>query len=332
MDGTRDDVVVLIRRRMLLGSLALTGLIASGGWTTTGYLAAEAERLHPPKGRFIGLPGGRMHLVDTGLPFDGAPTILLIHGASSLHADLLSVFGPRLRARARIIAIDRPGHGWSDRLGGREMADPAKQAAAIMSTLDAIGIKRLTIIGHSLAGAVSTRMALERPDLVHGLVLLGAVTHPWPGKAITWYYHPASTPVVGATLSRVLFIPAGHAILRDSVAGAFVPQAMPDDYIDTAQVRLVLRPATFEANAQDVAVIHDFVEAQAQRYGELAMPVLAIAGEVDMIVSTELHARAIARQAQNGRLIALPGVGHMPHHIVPDLIARETLAIAERAV
>lgn len=313
---------------MLLTTLGLTGALAATGWTVTGFVGADAEARHPPAGRFVTLERGRMHLMDSGMPHDGAPTILLIHGASSHHADLYAVFAPRLRHEARVIAIDRPGHGWSDRLGGREMSDPARQADAIIAALAEIGVTRATIIGHSLAGAVATNIALERPDLVSGLVLLGAVTHPWPGKDITWYYHPASRPVLGGLFSRLLAIPAGSLMLGPSIDGVFAPQSAPRDYAETAQTRLVLRPATFEANALDVKVMYDFVDRQWPRYGELAMPVVAIAGDKDTIVWTDIHSRAIAKQARNGTLIVLPGVGHMPHHVVPDLIAREALAIA----
>ncbi|MCO4055740.1 MAG: alpha/beta hydrolase [Bosea sp.] len=312
----------------LMSSLGLVGLVAAGNWAATWRVAAAAEARHPPQGRFVTVPGGRMHLMDTGEPWPGAPVIVLIHGASSLHADLLSVLGPRLKAQARVIAIDRPGHGWSDRLGGREMASAALQADAIVAALAAAGARRFTIIGHSLAGAVSTRIALEHPDRVVALILLAAVTHPWPGRAITWYYHPASHPLTGGAFARLLAIPVGTAGLEGAISGVFAPQAPPPDYAQTAQIRLVLRPAAFEANAQDVAATYDFVAAQAARYGELAMPVLAIAGDADTIVWTDIHTRGIAREAQRGRAIVLPGLGHMPHHIVPELIVREALALA----
>lgn len=315
---------------LALSSIGFAGLAATAALIKTRRVAADAEARHPPQGRFVAVPGGRMHLVDTGGPSPEAPVIVLIHGATSLHADILSALGPKLRGAARVIAIDRPGHGWSDRLGGREMADPARQASAMMAALDAVGVTRFTIIGHSLAGSTSTRMALEWPERVKGLVLLGAVTHPWPGKSITWYYHPASHRLTGDVFARLVAIPAGSVGLQGGIAGVFAPQAPPPDYAETAQIRLALRPATFAANAQDVAATYDFVEAQHSRYGELAMPVLAIAGEADTIVWTDIHSRGIAREARNGRVITLPGVGHMPHHIVPDLIAREALAIASR--
>jgi pimeloyl-ACP methyl ester carboxylesterase len=312
---------------MFLSALTSIGLVAAGGWMTTSLATASAEARHPPPGSFVVLPTGRLHVVDSGAPFDGAPVIVLVHGASSHHADLLSVLGPRLTPNARVIAIDRPGHGWSERLGGREMSSPALQGAAIAAALDALGVGKAVLVAHSLAGAAALSMALARPDLVGGLVLLGAVSHPWPDRSITWYYHPASMPFLGPLFTRVLAIPAGTVVLERSIDGVFAPQSAPPGYAESAQIRLVLRARTFVANAEDVSVLCDFVEAQAPRYHELSMPVIAIAGEDDTVVWTDIHSRALVKQVQNGRLAALPGVGHMPHHVVPDLIAREALAL-----
>jgi pimeloyl-ACP methyl ester carboxylesterase len=288
------------------------------------FIRAEAEVLHPPEGAFLDLPEGRLHYTDDGPR--AASAILLLHGASSNLAELRSTLGPLLSPHARVIALDRPGLGWSERMEGRAMADPARQAAVVAIALGALGVTGVVVVAHSLAGAAATRLALDRPDLVKGLVLLSAVTHPWPG-GVTWYYTPAAHPVIGPLFNRLVAIPFGRLLIQRSAAGVFEPQTMPAGYVDQAGVRLVLRPASFAANAEDVTVMKAFVTAQAPRYRDLAMPVVAIAGTEDETVWTDIHTRAIAREAPHGRAMALPGVGHMPHHVVPDLIARETLAL-----
>jgi pimeloyl-ACP methyl ester carboxylesterase len=313
----------------MLSAILLSLLLASAvAWAATGFIAAEAERACPPAGRFIEFPGGRLHLVDTrpDAPPD-APVAVLLHGATSHHADLHAAIGRPLTGDARVIAVDRPGHGWSDRLAGRAMADPALQADMVLAALAKLGVTRAVVVAHSLAGAMAARMALERPDLVSGLVLLGAVTHPWPGRAISWYYHPASKPVLGPAFVRLLAIPVGRVIMGSSIASVFAPQQAPGDYARTSRIGLALRPGVFEANAQDVAGMYDYVEKQAPRYGELKMPVVAIAGEADSVVWTHIHSVGITKAAANGKLITLPGVGHMPHHAVPDLITAEIRAL-----
>jgi pimeloyl-ACP methyl ester carboxylesterase len=308
---------------MITAALTMLGAGLAGGWAASGLLAAAAEAGSPPAGRFVPVRGGRLHCVDTAPDDAGKPVVVLLHGASSHHADLLNLLAPRLGPAVRILAFDRPGHGWSDRLGGREMASPARQADAVLEALSALDVRRAVVVAHSLAGAMAARMALEQPDRVSGLVLLGAVTHPWPGRAITWYYHPAAHPLIGPAFVRTVLIPVGSAILERSIAGVFAPQPMPADYPAEARLRMALRPAVFEANAQDVAGIYDFVAAQAPRYAKLAMPVTAIAGEDDGVVWTHIHSHGITREARHGRLLVLPGVGHMPHHAAPDLVAAE---------
>ena len=98
------------------------------------------ERAHPPSGRFIEVEGGRLHLVELGRA--DAQTIVLLHGAAVNHGDMRLALGDRLAAHYRVILIDRPGHGWSERPGGSADASPARQAKLIHQALTKIGISR----------------------------------------------------------------------------------------------------------------------------------------------------------------------------------------------
>ena len=84
---------------------------------------------------------------------------------------------------------------------------------------------------------------------------------------------------------------------------------------------MLLRPAQFLANAQDVAALKAFVAAQAPRYGEIGAPTVIVTGSADTTVSPHIHARAVAAAVRDARLIVLAGVGHMPHHVDADAIA-----------
>lgn len=293
-------------------------LFAAGLLFRTDRLAAEAERLHPPQGSFLPLAGGRLHYVERKPRGEARGTVVLIHGASSDHADLLATLGPEL-SHYRVIALDRPGQGWSDRLDGRAMADPARQAAAVMQALDQVAPEPFVLVAHSLSGAMSARIALERPERLRGLVLLGGVTHPWP-TGIAWYYHAASWPLVGPVFTRLIGIPAAELFLAAGVNEVFAPRPVTPGYAEAGEIKLLLRPASFEANAQDVAALHAFVTAQAPRYRELRVPVVAVTGDSDTIVSPILHSAAIAREAPLGRFVLLPRVGHMPHHAAPEIV------------
>jgi pimeloyl-ACP methyl ester carboxylesterase len=310
----------LQRKRSLLARALVIGfiLIAGGLVLLSEMLGAEVARLYPPQGSFVAVPGGRIHYRERQPAGEGRGTVVLIHGASSAHADLLATLGPDL-AHYRVIALDRPGHGWSDRLEGSAMADPARQAAAVMQALDQVAPERFVLLAHSLAGALAARIALERPERLHGLLLLGGVTHPWPG-GIAWYHHLAAWPLVGPAFTRLLAVPAASLLLDAGARSVFAPRQVTPGYLEAAEVRLLLRPANLQANSQDIVAAHAFVTAQAPRYRDLKVPVVAITGDSDTIVSAVIHSAAIAREAPQGRFVLLPGIGHMPHHAAPEIV------------
>ena len=125
------------------------------------------ERAHPPAGRFVEVSGGRLHIVDLDRrpqPAGDAPPLLLIHGASGNLEDMRLALGERLSARYRVILVDRPGHGWSDRTAEPDAASPAHQAAMLSEMLDRLGIDArdrycafLGWHGRDRAGARSSR-------------------------------------------------------------------------------------------------------------------------------------------------------------------------------
>jgi pimeloyl-ACP methyl ester carboxylesterase len=301
--------------RLLLIALVL---LVSALLLRTGWLSAEAARLYPPQGQFVSVTGGRLHYRERKPSDEALGTVVLVHGASSAHADLLATLGPELD-HYRVIAIDRPGQGWSDRLDGSAMAEPGHQAIAIMQALDQIAPERFVLVAHSLAGALSATIALDRPERLRGLVLLGAVTHPWPG-GIAWYHHLISWPVVGPAFAWLVGVPAASLLLGSGADSVFAPREVTPGYLDTAEIRLLLRPAALRANSQDIAATHAFVTEQAARYSQLKVPVVAITGDSDAIVSPMIHSAAIASVAPQGRFVLLPGVGHMPHHAAPEIV------------
>ena len=305
---------MILRVTAFAALLILAGLLLYSEW-----LRSRAEAAYPPKGRFVSVTGGRLHYREQAPSREPRGTVVLLHGASSAHADVLATLGPELAA-FRVIALDRPGHGWSDRLDGAAMADPGRQAQALLEALDAIAPERFVLVAHSLAGAAAARIALERPGRLHGLVLLGGVTHPWPG-GVAWYHHVTAAPVIGPLFARLVATPLASLMLESGAASVFAPNPVSPDYLEKGEIGLLLRPAQFRANSQDIAATHAFVSAQAPRYRGLAVPVLAITGDSDAIVSPVIHSTAIAHEAPQGRLVLLPGVGHMPHHAAPEIVA-----------
>ncbi|MCX7295698.1 MAG: alpha/beta hydrolase [Hyphomicrobiales bacterium] len=305
--------------------LTVVVLAALAAVTWAGTIAIERD--NPPAGRFVDVDGGRLHIVEMGAP--DAPPVVLLHGASGNLRDMQLALGDRLAARYRVILIDRPGHGWSDRPNGRGDASPAAQATLIHQALVSLGVTRPILLGHSWSGALATAYALAYPDAVRGLILLAPVTHPWPG-GIGWINDVVALPVVGPLIARTLILPSGYFMLKPGVANVFRPDTPPPDYGARTGVAMLLRPNEFIANAQDLSGLKDFVSAQSPRYGELKMPLRIISGDKDPVVYTDIHSRAIARQVPQARLTVLPGVGHMVQYVAADDVARAIDDMAAR--
>ena len=301
-------------------------LAALAGITLAGTLAIE--RAYPPAGRFVAVDGGRLHIVERGSP--DAPPVVLLHGASGNLGDIGLALADRLATRYRVILVDRPGHGWSDRPDGRDEASPARQAALIHQALAKLGVPHAVFVGHSWSGALATAYALAYPDEVAGLVLLAPVTHPWPG-GVSWLNHLIATPVLGPLIAYTAILPIGYFMVPPGVAAVFAPETPPPDYIARTGARMVLRPSEFIANAQDLVGLKQFVTAQAPHYGELKMPVAIIAGDADRVVYTDIHARGIAAQLPDATLTVLPGVGHMVTYAAPERVVQAVDEVAAKS-
>jgi pimeloyl-ACP methyl ester carboxylesterase len=245
---------------------------------------------------------------------------VLLHGASGNLQDMRLALGDKLASRYRVILIDRPGHGWSDRPGGSADASPAVQAALIHQALERIGITRAIVVGHSWSGALATAYALAYPAAVNGLVLLAPVAHPWPG-GVGWYNPILTTCVIGSLFARTIALPLGELLAGPAIRGVFAPQEPPDDYRKQAAVDLVLRSSELIANAEDLTALKAFVTAQAPSYGAIKVPTIVITGDVDKTVSPQIHSQAIAAMLPRAKLIVLPGIGHMLHHAAAGVVA-----------
>jgi pimeloyl-ACP methyl ester carboxylesterase len=291
---------------------------------------AKALSRHPPLGIFVPVSGGRLHLRDMGP--QGAPperTIVMLHGASCNHLALTLPLGALLATNFRIIAIDRPGHGHSERPGGRNAATPTRQADLICEAMTALGIPKAIILAHSLAGALGTTLAMDHPERVAGLVLLGPATHPWPG-GLTWYYYPASWPVIGWLFSQLLPVPGATLTMQSSLDGVFAPQIPPPDYAEATALGLMLRPESFMANAQDMTALLGHVSDRCKRYGEIRTPTVIISGDADKTVSTAIHTQALGRELPDVTVHILQGVGHVPHHAAPQFVVDAVEALSLR--
>jgi pimeloyl-ACP methyl ester carboxylesterase len=309
----------------LVGGGIVLALIAAG---ITQLITARIEARYPPAGPFVAVSGGRLGTIQAGLNPSARGTVVLLHGASSNAADPMAALGPDLAtAGFRVIALDRPGFGWSDRLAGSAMATPKAQADAIAEALKSLAVGPAIVLGHSWAGALATALALDHPEAVAGLVLVSPAVMPLPEIGpIPWYYRLALWPPVTWLLSRTVATPVGLYFLPRAGGHVFEPQAAPPGYLEASRAALVLRPTTMLANVQDLVGLPAALQEQSRHYGEITAPTVIITGDRDAIVPASRHAKPLADLIPGARLVVLPGIGHMVHSVatsaVIDAVAR----------
>jgi len=193
-----------------------------------------------------------------------------------------------------------------------------------------MGVRRALVIVHSLGGPVGLAMALNRPEFVRALALLAPVSHPWSG-GVSLYYRLAAQRGFGAFFRWLIVAPAGLMVMTSSLRGVFAPCTIPPNYVSRTRLPLVLRPAHFRANAEDVVTCFDHVTQLSARYGALRLPVAIVTGEKDGVVYNHVHADGCMRDIPGATRIDLAGIGHSPHFSAPAATLAAILALDQRA-
>jgi len=130
--------------------------------------------------------GRNIHYVQVGDP--AKPLVVLVHGSpGSATAYLSFLADTQLTRFAQVIAVDRPGNGYSD--FGRSEPSLQAQAAALRPVLERHRASRAILLGHSYAGPVIVRAAIDHPDLVDGIFILAGSVDPGLEPREWWRKH-----------------------------------------------------------------------------------------------------------------------------------------------
>jgi pimeloyl-ACP methyl ester carboxylesterase len=317
---------------ILFTILLITAALAGGLFTYSEHAAYQARKEFPPIGEFVEVEKVRLHYLDSA-PDTPTQSIVLLHGASSNLRDFLGNLYPILSRQYRVIAVDRPGHGYSTRPSNGakegEWMNPARQAEVIHGLLTRIGARNPVIVGHSWAGAVALAYALDYPAETGGAVILAGATHPWRSQPAIHNRLPA-VPLLGDLFVHTLVAPGFALMAEQSVARNFAPNTPPPNYLQSSGAALLIRPDNWRANAEDMRNLAAFLASQKKRYHEIRMPLVIIAGENDQSVSPDIHARRLHAQAPGSQLIMLPDTGHAPHYAHPEAVSDAIEAVARQ--
>jgi pimeloyl-ACP methyl ester carboxylesterase len=312
-------------RRWLAPALAGSAAALGAAALYNASRAREAERRHPPIGRFLDVNGVRLHYLERGQ----GETVLLIHGNGTMIQDFtVSGLVDRLASRYRVIAIDRPGYGYSTR--PRQLWTPRAHARLFRDALEKLGVGQATVLGHSWGTLVAIALALESPALVRGLVLASGYYYPTL-RADVFLLSPPAIPVIGDVMRHTVSPLVARAVLPRMIARVFEPAPVPERFDRLFPKSLMLRPSQLRAAAEDAALMVPAAMELQEHYRDLTGPVAILTGADDQIADVGRQSARLHRDLPGSEFLALPGLGHMVHHLAPDAVAAALDRVVGRA-
>jgi len=268
---------------------------------------------HHDKSRFVLSGGRRWHVQQWEAAEADAPQLLLLHGTgASTHS--WRGLAPLLGRAAGVLAVDLPGHGFSDAARGQGATLPG-MAAGLAALLQQIGFRPSVLVGHSAGAAIAVRMALDRPEGLHAVVSLNGALLPLHGLAGQFFSPLARLLATNPLVPRLFsWRAADRALVRRLIAGT--GSVIDEDGV-ALYGRLVADPAHV-AGALAMMANWD-LRTLAADLPRLRTPLHMLAGTRDRTVPAS-NAQRVASLLPTATLDMLPGLGHLAHEEQPQRV------------
>jgi pimeloyl-ACP methyl ester carboxylesterase len=257
--------------------------------------------------KFVSLSTGvRMEYVEQGRP-DGIPVVFLHGVTDSWHSfeGVLRHLPPTVRA----FAVSQRGHGDSGRPEtGYRYTDLASDVRAFM---DAVGLTRAIIVGHSMGASVAQRFVIDYPDRVLGLVLMGAFSSLYQDSGITDFYASAIAPLAD---------PIPTAFAREWQESTLA-QPIPPHVLDTVVSETMKVPARLWRE-----LFTGFLETPdfTSDLARVSVPTLIVWGDRDTYAARAAQDRLLAA-IPGAKFVAYMGAGHGFHWENPAEFSKDLL-------
>jgi non-heme chloroperoxidase len=271
-------------------SFLACGAHASQASSTAQALAPEAASFRQASVQLS--TGVRMHYVEQSRK--EGPVLVLLHGYTDSYLSFERVL-PLLPRSFHVYALDQRGHGDSSRPDC--CYSPSDFASDVAAFLDSQGIQRAVLVGHSMGSFIAQQVALEHPQRVQALVLVGSAPT----------VHGNAVAAELKSYVDTLADPIDPAFVREFQAGTFY-RPIPPSFLDTAVSESLKVPARVWKAALDGLIAED----HSTRLRDISVPTLVVGGDHDGFFSVA-EQQALAQALPHASLALYTETGHAPH-------------------
>ena len=249
----------------------------------------------PKDATYLELEGARVRYLDVG----EGPAVVLVHGFASSLETWAAVI-PELQKSHRVLALDLKGFGWTDRPEGDY--SPEAEARLVRALMDARGVDKAAVVGHSWGASVALALALLAPERVTRLALYDA----WVYEAqLPSFFHLARAPALGEVLFGLFYgVRSDERMAFAFYDPRFVTEQLVEDVEKSLQRPGTRAAALAAARGQRFAEVED-------RYRDVTAPTLLLWGREDRTSPPSVGERLV-RQLPKAKLVVYPRCGHFP--------------------
>lgn len=304
-------------KKIILSVVAVSAVICMGlfGWLHTAspptvsaaYLGIE-RGLADLEPHTVDIPGFRVAYLEGG---SGEP-LLLIHGMGA-NKDEWNRVASQLTARHRVIAVDLPGFGDSDKPGDASYLTP-DQVRYVRQITEALGLKTLHLGGNSMGGRIAAAYAAQFPEQVKSLWLLApsGVMSAQPSELVKSLQRGEQVPMVVASRAdldeSITWTTEQPPYYPDPVKDAFA-EAAAENYRLHSRIMAELRQETMERSLEEIVT-------------GLTVPTRIVWGEEDKLFHYS-SAGVLEELIRNSSVLVLPDTGHLPMIEKPTAVAED---------
>jgi pimeloyl-ACP methyl ester carboxylesterase len=253
------------------------------------------------------------------------PPLLLVHGGADGAFDWVPIL-PALARKRHVLVVDRPGHGLADPFDykGVDLLDHAR--TFLRDILDALDLPAVEIAANSIGGLLAVAFALDKPERVSRLVLVGAPVG--VARDAPLLLRLMSLPLVGQALGRLMMRNPTRDESRKfwGLIQVAHPERLEDAFldVDVAHTRRNLDSilSLIRCVGRGIRGGHLVL---GDRWQTLKVPTLFLGGERDVFVRPKFEKAlaAIAEGNPNVRLLRTPDAGHLPWLDEPERVVAE---------